>query len=86
MVPGRIQGWSGGPDPPFCPRCKLFNIGPTVGPPPGPPPSHFLACKPKMDPPFKNPGSIPIVICKPKDAAAVRFPTLPTDGDKAGQL
>ena len=29
----RIQG-GGGLDPPFGPRCRLFNIGPKVGPPP----------------------------------------------------
>ena len=28
----RIQG-GGGPDPPFGPQCRLFNIGPKVGPP-----------------------------------------------------
>ena len=46
---GRIQGGgAGGPASLFGPRCRLFNIGPTIGPPPGPP---FFACRPKMDPP-----------------------------------
>ena len=27
-------GGPGGPDPPFGPRCRLFNIGPKLGPPP----------------------------------------------------
>ena len=34
----------------------VFNIGPNIGPPPRPP---FFACRPKMAPPFKNPGSAP---------------------------
>ena len=35
-------GGPGGPDPPFGPRCRLFNIGPKVGPPLGPPPLFLL--------------------------------------------
>ena len=31
---GSRGGGAGGPDPPFGPRCRLFNIGPKVGPPP----------------------------------------------------
>ena len=30
-------GGAGGLDPPFVPRCRLFNIGPKIGPPSGPP-------------------------------------------------
>ena len=41
-------GCPGGPDPPFGPRCRLFNIGPKVGPPLGPPPLLLvdLRCPP----------------------------------------
>ena len=31
---GRIWIGGGGLDPPFGPRCRLFNIGPKIGPPP----------------------------------------------------
>ena len=40
MIPHeRIRGGGGpgGLDPPFVPRCRLFNIGPKIGPPSGPP-------------------------------------------------
>ena len=56
-VGGGGEGGPGGPAPPFGPRCRLFNMGPKIVPPPGPP---FFACRPKMDPPFKNPGSAPV--------------------------
>ena len=49
-----------GPLPLFGPRCRLFNIGPKVVPPPGPP---SFACRPIMDPLFKNPGSAPVPYC-----------------------
>ena len=31
-------GGPGGQDPPFVPRCRLFNIGPKIEPPSAPPP------------------------------------------------
>ena len=55
-------GGAGGPDPLFCPRCRLFNIGPKVGPPPGPP--LFLLVKLRWTHPlFKNLGSTPVHAC-----------------------
>ena len=48
----------GGPDPPFGPRCRLFNVGPKVGPPLGPP-LFLLVDLRWTPPPFKNPGSAP---------------------------
>ena len=49
--PGGDPGdWT--PPPLFGPRCRLFIIGPKPGPP------HPFACRPKLDPPFKNPASI----------------------------
>ena len=47
-VADRGGGCPGGLDPPFVPRCRLFNIGPKIGLPSGPP---FFACRPNLDPP-----------------------------------
>ena len=46
--------------PPLGPRYRLFNIGPKVGPGP---PLFLFACRLKMDPLFKNPGSAPVTGC-----------------------
>ena len=69
-------GGAGGPDPPFVPRCRLFNIGPKIGPPSAPP---FFDCRPNLDPPppFKNPGSAPVAVhsldcCLPENEGDVR--------------
>ena len=54
---GGSGGGAGGPDPPFGPRYRLFNIGPKVGPllpPPARPPFFLLVDLRWTPPPFSK--------------------------------